>query len=129
MNIEDKTVENIEELAARFVRHSPSLCREHMPEGMPIDAPEGRDISENHPSYKFEKLVERELENRDNNSKPESVTRSEIRAKLRSTFADVFYQNSDERSCIKCYEQREESETDVAIRMDVPEDYDDIPEM
>lgn len=126
MKITKRTKREVEELASRFIRNSPPLCKEHMPEGLPIDAPEDIEISEHHPSYKFEKLVERELNQSSKAAVEEEVLRSQIRGNLRSAFAEIFYSNSDERSCIQCYEERKESDSGVDIRMDVPEEYDDI---
>lgn len=126
MKITKRSKKEVEELASRFIENSPSLCREHMPDGLPIDAPEDTEVSDRHPSYKFEKLVERELDKSSRRTMEEEVLRSQIRSNLRSAFAEVFYSNSDERSCIQCYEERKESDSGVDIRMDVPEKYDGI---
>lgn len=122
MEVSKKSKKKIVELAKRFTDNSPPLCREHTPDGLPVDAPEGvSDISQNHPSYKFEKIVQDEAKGK---SKPEQVAKAHARSKLRELFAQEYYAHGDERSCVQCYKQRKESEGDVPIRMELPDDWD-----
>lgn len=108
-------------MAERFTRHSPPLCREHTPDGLPVDAPEGvEDVSENHPSYKFEKIVEEEAKGK---SKPDQVAKAHARSRLRELFAQKYYAHGDERSCVQCYEERKEEKDGVPIRMELPDDW------
>lgn len=127
MKVTKQTKKEVTEMAHRFIRHQPPVCESHMPDGLPIDAPEGVEVSENHPAYKFEKLVEEEVKT-SNKSKPDSVLRAEIRHKLRAKFAEVYHSKCDERSCVQCYDDNKSEEKDDAIRMVVPDDYDEIPD-
>lgn len=120
MRIPKRSKDSVEELAKRFTDNSPPLCRDHSPEGLPIDAPEGIDVSENHASYKFETIVEDTAELKD--GEPQ-VVRSRVRSKLREIFAKEFYSESSERSCIQCFEERKDSDEDVPIRMELPDDW------
>lgn len=123
MEISKKSKKKIVELAKRFTRHSPPLCRDHSPDGLPVDAPEDvGDISENHPSYKFEKIVENEARD---DSKPKQVAQSYARSRLRKVFAEEYYSHGDGRSCVQCYEERKQTDEDMSVRMELPDDWND----
>lgn len=125
MKLDKKSKKKVEELAYRFTDNSPPLCEEHMPDGLPIDAPEGIDVSENHPASKFERIVEEESEKHLNS---DEFTKSRIRGILRSQFKEIYHEDCDPRSCVECYTEKENEseEEEVPIRMDVPDEFDDI---
>lgn len=114
INISKESKDKIERLAKRFTANKPPLCKDHKPKGMPIDAPDGIEVSESHPAYKFEKIVEQEADK--HNDYEESVNVSLVRLNLREIFAQEFHSDRDPRSCIKCYE-----DDDRSIRMEVPD--------
>lgn len=116
MNVPKKYKDRVRNLANRFRRNSPVLCRVHKPEGLPIDAPEGVDISKNHPSYKFERIVE------DASSDTElQYEKSQIRMILREEFSKVFYKNCNKIDCIECEDESINAE-------DIPSKYESIAE-
>lgn len=117
INVSKESKDKIKRLAKRFTANKPPLCKEHKPKGLPIDAPSGIDISESHPSYKFEQIVEQEADKQDNHT--ESVDVSLVRLKLREIFAQEFHSDRDTRSCIKCYKDNDEQ----SIRMKVPDNF------
>lgn len=121
MKVSDNSKNKVEELAMRFISNKPPICREHTPDGLPIDAPENvENISENHPAYKFEKIVKNISDQKDGETQ---VVQARVRAKLREIFAQKFYSNSDKRSCIECFEERKNSDDAISIRMELPDDW------
>lgn len=127
MRITKESRKKVKNLARKFTRNSPPLCRDHMPSGLPIDAPEHKDISEKNPSYKFEKIVENEFDKKEPNNQPICVQKSYIRMLLRTKFVEEFYSNCDEKSCILCYNNNNKSLSDSEyIRMNVPDKFKQI---
>lgn len=127
MNISYDAVNKIDNLAKRFTKNTPILCKEHTPNGLPIDKPDNLgDLESTHPSEIFNNIVQTEI----NKQTVFSDMREQyIKEELRSIFKQKYYQKGDERSCKKCYDERLEQEHGLAIRMVVPEKYDDIDTM
>lgn len=112
----------VREFAKRFTVFRPPLCTDHAPDGLPID----EDAADKH-HEQFTELVETELKRKGFN--PETVEpaiRESIYGLLRREFADVYRFEADERACAACYSERKEDESGVDIRMEVPEEYDNI---
>lgn len=99
MNVSKESKDKVRELARRFTNNSPNLCRDHDADGLPIDAPNNINPSENHPSYKFEKIVNMECDKMNVES---DTKKSQCRMILREEFSKVFYKNSSKIDCIKC---------------------------
>jgi hypothetical protein len=121
MKVSDKSRKKVEQMATHFTKNRPPLCREHMPKGLPIDAPEGvSKISDNHPSYKFEKIVEEESKGY---TGEKQVIKARVRSYLRELFAKIYYSNGDKLSCLECYENRKEQDGGVPIRMEISDNW------
>lgn len=120
-HVSERAKRAVEEMADRFVRHSPPVCEQHMPGGLPIEKPNNVEISDLHPHHKFNQIVDAECHReRDDDTDCEA-----IRSELVSVFSETFYQDSDPRSCIQCFKQADNNDGE-AIRMDVPETFDSI---
>jgi hypothetical protein len=114
MNVSKEVKNKVRNLARRFTDNTPSLCRDHKPDGLPIDAPEDVNVSKNHASYKFEKLLKQESESQALNI----VDKSLVRIRMREIFAKEYHKDSNKRACVKCYNDNESQ----SIRMELGED-------
>ena len=128
MNISRDCIEKVKNLVQRFTTNTPILCDNHIPDGLPIDKPDSLgDLESTHPSERFQNIVQQEVNIKKNSiGTTEEVLEHCITKELRDLFASEYYAQGDERSCIKCYRGRVETEGDLPIRMVVPERYDDI---
>ncbi len=128
MHISRRSKKKVKNLAKSFTDNTPILCEEHIPDGLPIDKHDSVDeLSSTHPAEKFEKIVDEELEShKDRVNTTEEALRYCIEEELRELFEDIYFDKSDKRSCIKCYEQRLDNEYGLPIRMVVPDKYDKI---
>lgn len=128
MNISNRSIYKIKNLAERFTRNTPILCKKHMTTGLPIDKPSNLDgLESTHPSETFSKIVQNEINiQRHRINTTDEALKYCIEEELRDIFKSEYYQKGDERSCIKCYRQRLEAENGLPIRMVVPDKYDEI---
>ncbi len=128
MNISYRSKKKIKNLANRFTTNTPILCDKHMPDGLPIDKNTNVDeLSSIHPAERFEKIVDEELNHHKHRvNTTDEALRYCIKEDLREMFKDIYFDNGDERSCIKCYKERLNDENSIPIRMVVPDKYDEI---
>lgn len=118
MYITYQSRKKLKKLANRYHKNAPCLCKNHLSDGLPIDEPDVKNLSDNHPHIRFINIVNRE-------SNKKNAPKTKVRKKLRNLFADYYYKY-DHRFCVVCYENRLKSDYGVPIRMNVPDKYDDI---
>lgn len=95
VEVSGKSKKRVKNLADVYTRYSNPLCKEHMPEGLPIDIPLVT-VGSHHPARKFEQIVDAESKNM---SLPKEVNESVVRLKLRETFARSYYSSEN---CVVC---------------------------
>ncbi len=128
MHISRESRKKVKNLAKLFTSNTPILCEKHIPDGLPIDKNDSiHELSSTHPAEKFNCIVEQELSYHKNriNTTDEALKYC-IEEDLREIFENEYFDKSDKRSCIKCYEERLNNEHGLPIRMIVPEKYDNI---
>ena len=126
MNISSESISRIKSLAKRFTDNTPILCKNHMPDGLPIDKPPNTDSIKSHPYNKFNNIVTDEVNKQLNNYNTCVTLEFKVAKKLRDIFREEYYEKSDFRACIQCYNERLNSDTHISIKMDVPKKYDNI---